>query len=269
MERPKKATAIRRLQNALDKIPELKRLRYNSPKFEKWNRDTRIVIINTFGDESNHKIDFMNIIYFSSIYSSPTFDLESQESYEKGLDSAGSVLESMIDEIQEYWEEDKEPSSPPYNKVKILRDTNKVFVVHGHDDGTKQKVARFLERLDLEPVVLHEQPSKGHTVIEKFEDHSDVGFAVVLLTPDDVGAIEDRPDDLKPRARQNVVFELGYFVGALGREKVCALAKGNIERPSDYDGVVYIPLDNGDGWRMKLVKELKAAGFDVDANKAI
>ena len=106
------------------------------------------------------------------------------------------------------------------------KSTNQVFVIHGHDESARESVARFLEKLELEPIILHEQPNKGRTIIEKFEDYADVRFAVVLLTPDDVGAVKDRADDLRPRARQNVVFEFGFFIGKLGRERVCALGEG-------------------------------------------
>ena len=147
--------------------------------------------------------------------------------------------------------------------------TKEVFVIHGRNNEAKETVARFLTRLDLAPVILHEQPNQGRTIIEKFEQHAQVGFAVALLTPDDVGALHDNSDDLKPRARQNVIFELGFFIGRLGRKGVCALTKGTVEIPSDYAGVVYIPLDDSEGWKMKLIKELKNVGFDVDANKAL
>ena len=209
-----------------------------------------------FGNQSDCHKDFdRSLVIFR--YESPGTN----------LNRATALLRSKIEEIEDDWPKAAQASDNSNANYDALRKSKEVFVVHGHDDAARETVARFLERLDLEPVILHEQPSMGRTIIEKFEDHSDVGFAVVLLTPDDVGALGDRPHDLKPRARQNVVFELGYFAGALGREKVCALAKGDIERPSDYDGVVYIPLDDGNGWQMKLVTELKAAGFDVDANK--
>ena len=129
-------------------------------------------------------------------------------------------------------------------------------------------MARFLQRLGLTPIILHEQPNQGRTIIEKFEQHAQVGFAVALLTPDDVGSLKNEEKKLKPRARQNVVFELGYFLGRLGRERVCALTKGNVELPSNYDGVVYISLDDG-GWKIDLIRELKNVGFNVDANRAL
>ena len=136
-------------------------------------------------------------------------------------------------------------------------------------EAVRETVARFLEKLDLEPVILHQQPNKGCTIIEKFEDHPVVDFAVVLLTPDDLGALAANGDDLKPRARKNVILELGFFLGKLGRERVCSLVKGDVETPSDYDGVVYTEFDSAGGWKLKLAQELKAAGFDVDFNKAV
>jgi predicted nucleotide-binding protein len=145
--------------------------------------------------------------------------------------------------------------------------SRKVFVVHGHDDAAKQGLARFLEQIGLEAVILHEQPNRGRTIIEKFEECADqVGFAVVLLTPDDLGAAKVDTNQ-NARVRQNVVFELGYFVGKLGRGKTCLLRKGDVEMPSDLFGVIYTDLDLHDGWKMKLVKEMKGAGFVIDANK--
>jgi predicted nucleotide-binding protein len=144
-----------------------------------------------------------------------------------------------------------------------------VFIVHGHDEAARETTARYVERLGLEPVILHEQVNQGRTIIEKLEHSSNVEFAIVLLTPDDVGAPAGAKDRLNSRARQNVVLELGYFVGKLGRARVCALHKGEIELPSDFLGVVYVPMDNAGGWRLLLAKELKAAGFSIDLNAAV
>jgi len=144
-----------------------------------------------------------------------------------------------------------------------------VFVVHGRDQGVKHEVARFLERLGLKPIILHEQPSKGRTIIEKFEDYSDVAYAVVLLTADDIGKLASEETEPRPRARQNVVFELGFFIGNLGRKRVCTLYQEGLELPSDYKGVVYVPLDPRGAWKLQLGGELKAAGLEVDMDKAV
>lgn len=142
---------------------------------------------------------------------------------------------------------------------------NKVFVVHGHNEAFKQSVARTLEKIGLSPIILHEQANQGRTVIEKFEKNADVGFAVVIVSADDLGKAKAEAE-LGARARQNVVFEWGYFVGRLGRQRVCALYEEGVEAPSDMDGLVYTPLDKAGHWRFVLGKELKAAGYDVDLN---
>lgn len=148
--------------------------------------------------------------------------------------------------------------------------TNKVFVVHGHDEAARESVARFLERMGLEAVILHEQATGGRTIVEKLEHYAEVDFAVVLLTPDDIGGVKaSKLDKLQARARQNVILELGFFVGKLGRKHVCALYRGPLELPSDYLGVGYVSLDDGGGWRLQLAKELRGAGFSVDMNLAL
>lgn len=143
----------------------------------------------------------------------------------------------------------------------------KVFVVHGRDTESRETVARFLANLQLDPILLFEQTGVGGlTVIEKLEQHADVACAVVLLTPDDVGGLKG--GQLHDRARQNVIFELGYFVGRIGRKNVYAMYK-DVELPSDYHGVLYIRLDQEGAWRLQLAKELRGAGLPVDLNSIL
>ena len=179
----------------------------------------------------------------------------------------------MIDEIEEYWEDDEQAmATTEYAQMNEPIDLKKVFIVHGHDHGTRDMVARFIQQLELEPVILQEQPNRGLTVMEKFEQHAEVGFAVVLFTPDDIGSAKDNADTPRYRARQNVIFELGYLIRHLGRDRVAVLYKGDegdIEIPSDYSGVLYTQMDDGGGWRFELIREMKSAGLDVDANKAM
>lgn len=138
---------------------------------------------------------------------------------------------------------------------------HQVFIVHGHDEVTKYEMAAELRRLSCEAVILHEQASGGMTVIEKIEHYTNVGFAVVLYTPCDMGGKKSEEMSLSPRARQNVVFEHGYLIGKLGRERVLAFVKGRIETPSDISGVIYIPLDDKDGWKSSLKTEMLAADY--------
>jgi len=149
--------------------------------------------------------------------------------------------------------------------------SNKVFVVHGHDRGLKTDVERFLHEVGLTPVVLHREADQGATIIEKFEKHSDVGYAFILLTPDELSYTIDQAE--KPenerrteyRARPNVIFEFGYFVGKLGRKRVCCLHKGEVSVPSDLNGLVYKKIDVSiDSQVYSIIKELKAAGYKIN-----
>ncbi|MCQ1764715.1 nucleotide-binding protein [Neorhizobium galegae] len=142
---------------------------------------------------------------------------------------------------------------------------DKVFIVHGHDSAALHRVARYLGKMKLRELVLNEQANAGHTVMSKFMELSDgVKFAVVILSADDVGGAKGGSQAYRPR--QNVVFELGYFLGKLGRQRVAVLKSGDLELPSDFAGVVTIDYDASGAWLLPLVKELKAAGLRFDLN---
>jgi predicted nucleotide-binding protein len=126
-------------------------------------------------------------------------------------------------------------------------------------------VARFLERLGISVVILGEMPSKGRTIIEKIEAFAEIGYAIVLLTSDDTMSYPGT----ERRARQNVIFELGFFIAKLGRSRVSVLLQEGIEIPSDISGVLYIAIDPAGSWKIKLARELSIAGIPLDFNKAI
>ena len=142
--------------------------------------------------------------------------------------------------------------------------SRQIFVVHGHDHDARNELSHFLRALGLKPIILDHQPNEGNTVIEKFEQHTRrVSVAIGLLTRDDVGYPKDLPQQAKPRARQNVVFELGFFIGKLGRRRVIAIRDGDVEIPSDYQGIVYISRDIEVDWRLRLIQELEAVGVPI------
>ena len=269
MAKPTKEDAIRRLQKQLDEIPGLKELRHGSTQFSEWRRNTRVSITYTFEEESSQVKDFQRIKY-----SDPMFvggidnEIYFQRAYVSGLESATAVLRSMIHEIQEFWPDNSQESSSSQSKDESQPvNASQVFVIHGRDHGTRDTVASFLRKLELEPVILEEQPNRGRTIIEKFEEYVQGDFAVALLTPDDMGGLSN--DELQPRARQNVIFEFGYCIGKFGRDRVLALVKGDPEIPSDYSGVLYIPMDESGGWQMRLIREMNSVGFNIDANLAL
>lgn len=175
-------------------------------------------------------------------------------------------LQVVIDD-DEFWETLNDNTSGGKEKEKMST-SNKVFIVHGHDEAAKQSVARFLEKCGFEAVILHEQADGGRTIIEKIQHYTDVAFAIVLYTPCDFGRAKEEKTE-KSRARQNVVFEHGYLIGRLGRDKVCALVKEGVETPGDISGVVYKPMDSAGAWKTEILKEMKNAGIAVDASKLL
>ena len=148
-------------------------------------------------------------------------------------------------------------------KESIAPNATRIFIVHGHDHAIKDNVTVFIHSLKLEPIIISDKANAGKTLIEKLEEYSDVSFAVVLLSPDDLGhSLKDSNE--KTRARQNVIFELGLFIGRLGRENVCPIVNNVAELPSDYLGIVYIPYDEKGAWKLHLIREFVKAGFNID-----
>ena len=193
-------------------------------------------------------------------------------SYEQRADNP-AAYENMMAQLQgvidddEFWESLNDNTSDGKEKEEMST-SNKVFIVHGHDEAAKQSVARFLEKCGFEAVILHEQADGGRTIIEKIQHYTDVAFAIVLYTPCDVGRAKEEKTE-SSRARQNVVFEHGYLIGRLGRDKVCALVKEGVETPGDISGVVYKSMDAAGAWKMEILKEMKNAGIAVDASKLL
>jgi predicted nucleotide-binding protein len=220
----------------------------------------RLFTTDEYADE--YRSSKISVHRIADRYDDPSFNtlaLRLIESVKRQVARLESIIE-RLELVDEMAADQPEATAP--------RDCSKVFVVHGHDGTPKAEVARFIERLGFEAIILHERPNKGRALITKFrEEAAGVEFAVVLMTPDDLGKAE-KAVDLTPRARQNVVFELGFFIGKLGPERVAALVKGNVEIPSDFDGVVYISLDKDD-WQTKLGLELQEADYKIDWNKVM
>lgn len=172
------------------------------------------------------------------------------------------------DDLKNHSEEYKQLLSTSEVKQKNPTISEKdIFIVHGHDAGLKNEVARFLEQMGLNPIILHEQTSGGLTIIEKIEKYSNVGFGIVLYTPDDVGRLNSQSANIQPRARQNVIFEHGYLIGKIGRNNVVALVKDEVETPNDISGVVYVNYSQNGAWKFAISKELREVGYPIDLNR--
>lgn len=157
-------------------------------------------------------------------------------------------------------------------KKAVAGSNNKVFVVYGHDKAARNNLEAMLRRWGLEPLILDQLPSEGQTIIEKLENYTgQVDFAVILATPDDIGYRAGHEDESAHRARQNVVLELGMLLSNLGRKKVAILLnqQENMERPSDIQGLIYIPykddLEKEAG--LLLAKEMASQGYNIDVTK--
>lgn len=257
--------AIELLIGAIERGKELLAAGVNPEDYTQWLTTTRGFLGKAFGSLSPNVGRVLDIGKYGSFPMGPAPEWWTQHRIES-LAKQIRVLQGLIEVLEVDVESDNSETQEAIPPCAGRR----VFVVHGHELRGLALCTTFLKAIGLEPVVLHEQPNAGRTIIEKFVDYSDVAFAVVLLTPDDRGGPVDAPPEaFQARARQNVLLELGYFLGKLGRSRVCALYVSSVEIPSDYSGVLFVPFDESGGWRLALARELKAAGFAVDLNRAV
>lgn len=229
----------------------------SSPEFDAWNIRTLRLINGIYGQESFEAKNIRNISYSPLIFSLNSPDYIYINACRKGLVKAKTILETFLDDFND------EEETVSHTEQQTQNDMSKIFIVHGHDEGLKQSVARIIEKQSIQPIILSEKANTGRTIIEKVEKYSDVGCAICLFTADDMGREKSDKAD-KSRARQNVVFETGYFMGKLGRDHIVILSDSDVDIPSDLDGVVYTNTRN---WEVDLLKELRAMGYQIDLNK--
>lgn len=257
-----------RLKDEVFVAYEKKGIAFGDKRFDAFKR----VFIKTISDIIPSETSNANASLTQHGYSINQYDGIGMNFWRNKGDKINAYLESLILDIKNN-EIDltiKKPATetPPIIKEKALHPLrkNKVFIVHGHDGEVKSRTARFIEKLGFEAVILHEQASRGKTIIEKIELYTDVGFAIVLYTPDDKGNdIESaKNSEYNLRARQNVIFEHGYLIAKIGRENVVPLVTDDIELPNDISGVVYI---SDSTWETDVAKEMKQSGYNIDFNK--
>lgn len=253
------------------KIEILTHLLANLPKInykdknefmEKVEMNIRVI----FGEDSYQLKKFTSSPFGLQIVSNLTTNSDFVRNWiEYDKPTIQNMLKAFLGEL-----ELKEDSEREIKKVEVDSYSNQIFIVHGHDNEMKNDISRTLETLGLEPIILHEQPNESRTIIQKIQDYSQVGCAVVLLSPDDRGKKADE-HRFSLRARQNVIFELGYFIGRLGLNRVLILYKKveTFEFPTDISGILYTPYDEAGAWKMRVVGELQTIGYEIDANKLI
>lgn len=226
----------------------------NDSDFRSWHTAVEICLTELYGEKSIQVRNFKNRHFSAMVYVSGGPDY-SHKYYMEGLETTKKEFERYLCDLEEVKVE-----STPESKSK-----NKVFIIHGHDEKLKLEVARLIEQQGIEAIILSEQVNQGRTVIEKIEAYSDVSVAVALFTKDDSGNVKGTTT-LNDRARQNVVFETGFFIGLLQRKNVVIIAEEGVEIPSDLADVVYTSKEH---WKFEVLKELSAAGLNVDLNKLL
>ncbi len=241
-----------------DEIDELieQNVSSSTPKFIAWRVKTKRFLLKYYGEKSFEVENFESFSFSLLYYSFDTTEREVIRACQEDLYSVKEIFKQYLDDLQ-----DKNQVLLVDKSIK--GDYSKVFIVHGHDGELKEVVARVIERQGIKPIILSEQVNRGATIIEKIEANSDVNGAICLFTSDDLGR-EKNEEIEKVRARQNVVFEAGYFIGKLGRENTILISDRDIELPSDLQGVVY--SDRGE-WKFQVLKELRAMGYCIDYNK--
>ena len=269
------AVAIKRFQKIIESLnsfdPDTVNDRTN-PSILKLTSQMSTAIEKAFPRDSSQYLKYINYskIDRAGYHINGTSIQQVRRGLHEGKELAIATLELAIEDLTDDLELQgaSTHSNPLLSEGHSKAASDKVFLVHGHDNGAKFEVARFLEKAKLSPIILHEQPNRGMTIIEKLEAHSDVAFVVVLLTPDDLAKAVSE-ESFKHRARQNVVAELFYFSGKLGRKLVFPLVKGDLELPSDIAGVVYTTMDDAGGWKASLLREMKEAGIKTDWQVAL
>lgn len=238
--------------NDAEKLIE-KEVTSREPEFSAWHVSASRFLKSHFGDESYEFNDFQGCCFMPTVYVGEVSKEKDVVACQKGLKEAIAIFRTYLSEMEEDTQEVNQNNF----------DNKKVFVVHGHDELRRDEVELFIGRIGLKPIILSNQPSEGATIIEKIESNTNVGFALVLYTACDLGKANEDNSELKFRARQNVVFEHGYLIAKLGRQRVLALvADENIETPSDLSGVVYVQMN--DDWKTKVKRELKSCGLEFD-----
>lgn len=247
--------------------PQLEEAKQNYYDWDDYNSE---ILKQSFNNEHNeYKTDYDRVNSFYGMFLGGGQQRNELQEFKEKLNNKLTNLRQLVAKIDLMKSEVPDQTiSDKVSKVNSSETNNDIFIVHGHNNEVKINVARTLEKLGLNPIILHEQANAGKTIIEKFEEHSNVGFAIILLTDDDLGKAK-KDENLNHRARQNVILEMGYFIGKLGRDRVCPLYTNGVELPSDLYGLLYTEIDSAENWKIKIAKELKAAGYEIDVNKII
>lgn len=251
-------TDYEKLKQIIDEIPSLISANTLSTDavFKAWKTKAERFLLHKYGENSYEYTNFNSTLFTIKYWRHNLTKSDYCKACQSDLETTQKIFQTYLDEMTEEGIKSLPNQQTNYSKI---------FIVHGHDGELRESVARVIEKQGIEAIILSEQANQGKTIIEKFENNSDVGGAVCLFTADDLGRKKAEKEE-HSRARQNVVFEAGYFMGKRGRDRIVILADEGVELPSDLSGIVYTHTKN---WQFDLLKELKSMGYQVDTNKLL
>jgi hypothetical protein len=301
MGKSNKDTQLDDLQRLIEDIEKVRIKPRMSPKFKSWHRETLETLERVFGRKSRQVKDFETVRYNLATFSNKTPESKFEEAFQQGLMNAAIMLSAAVKELKKgdagssakseaapaaqrasetpvpaVAPPSPEPAAsakpaltassavppvakepPPIVKRAMTAVGNKIFLVYANDIGMKDDVSMFLSKMGVSTIVLKDSADSGASLIDELEKHDNVHYAIVMLNPDASGISE------------NTVYELGLIVGRLGRNRVCGLVKEYIGILANYSGISYVPVDPAGAWKFLLIKQLKDAGFNIDANLAL
>jgi len=253
-----------KIQDLIERAERLHNSNITDPAFKSWRNDTIRFLQKVFGDGSNEAVTFENIDFFITYI---TFDflrfswkehiLNEKYIFKKGLRTAIYYLKNFESDIHHDVDIEEREQKGLNNASHKESHKNNIFIVHGHNDSVKDKVADFIYKLGIEPVILNKQINKGQTILEIFEEYSDIKAAIIILTNEDISNYND-DSEFEKRARQNMIFEAGYFLGKLGKNNMIVIAEQGVILPSVLEGYAYFKMDQEDKWKTDIAKKLKS-----------
>jgi predicted nucleotide-binding protein len=260
-----------KIKDLIERAERLHNSGITDPVFKSWRNDSIRFLQKVFGEESTKAVTFENIEFY---YTYLTYDLlngvwkehlfNKKNIFEKGLKNAIFYLKNYESEIL-IDVDIEERGQKNSNKVSHKEShKNNIFIVHGRNDGVKDKVANFISELGIEPIIFNEQINREQTLLEKFEEYSDIEAAIIIFTNEDIGDYNDN-SEYEKKVRQNMIFETGYFLGKLGKKDIIVIAEQNVMLPSFLEGYPCFKMDSEEKWKTDIAKKLKSMKrFSID-----
>jgi len=259
-----KSIRMAKIQDLIERAERLQNSKITDPAFKSWRNDSIRFLQKVFGEESHEALTFKNITFYITYITYDIFRdgwkehiLNEKYNFKKGLRTAIFYLKNFESEILHDVDIEEREQKDSNNAPHKESHKKNILIVHGRNDGVKDKVANFISKLGIEPIILNEQLNRGRTLLEKLEEYSDIKAAIIIFTNDDIGN-NNNDSEYEKRARQNLIFEAGYFHGKLGNKNMIVIAEQGVMLPSVLEGYTYFKMDREEKWKEDIAKKLKS-----------